>query len=207
MFEPFLSPLLLVVWSDSFPTRLLRVSCDDAFDGEHLVCNSLLETIFWNCGRTTTAEPRNFEWLLHAIMLNAPAIQTTKCYKTLGGADFRSLWLKNLKLESECFCWDPWSPWGSAITTAASKFSASRHCFIFPGCQLYALKLDHRGLPYASIRHPSKTSQTVTTGEKHWKSNHSLERIELSGAVRSNICIRKPKKQWHPAGFLRPTDQ
>ena len=46
------SPILLVFWSHTFPIPLLRVSCDDAFDGAHLVCNSfLVEKILKTCGR------------------------------------------------------------------------------------------------------------------------------------------------------------
>lgn len=68
------SPILRVFWSHSFPIPLLRFSCDDAFDGEHLVCNSfLVEKIFKTCGRTV--EARNLEWLLQQL---APQNQSHK---------------------------------------------------------------------------------------------------------------------------------
>lgn len=149
------SPILLVFWSHSFPIPLLRVSCDDAFDGEHLVCNSFLaEKIFKTC--RGTVEARNLEWLLQqlappksksqalhqcqtcAIIFNAPAVQVTSSDKVLqnfrwGWFSFPSLWLwlKILKLG----IWMVLRPIVSIRLRAASKFSASHHGFIVPGCQ------------------------------------------------------------------------
>ena len=67
------------------------------------------------------------------------------------------------------FWWDPWSPWGSAITTAASKFSASR--FMVPGCRENWI---------------SQHKMTAWRYEKHWRATVWTD--WNSGAVLSGIC-------------------
>lgn len=125
-----------------------------------------------------TCTPKSKSQALHqcqtcAIILNAPAVQVTKCCRTLGGADFHShhsLWLKILKLESE-WCCDPWSPWGSA------QLRSFQHRIIVSSSQdVRILQLDLRGLPYAI---PQKSFRWRWQHE-HMK--HILERFKLSGA-------------------------